>query len=208
MVERHPRWGFWKCFRAMRRLGYTWNHKCVYRIYCELRLNQKRRAKKRLPKRERQPLLEPQHPNQVWSADFMSDALHVGNRFRTFNVIDDFNRECLAVEIDTSLTGKRLIRVFERLRSERGLPGVLRVDNGPEFLSSDFVAWAESAGMFILLTWSSKNGQSFKPLFSADMFSRIQLGYDTPDMNDVVCCCKTFPDNQRYRSLLLPWCYR
>lgn len=134
----------------MRRLGYTWNHKCVYRIYCELRLNQKRRAKKRLPKRERQPLLEPQHPNQVWSADFMSDALHVGNRFRTFNVIDDFNRECLAVEIDTSLTGKRLIRVFERLRSERGLPGVLRVDNGPEFLSSDFVAWAESAGMFIL----------------------------------------------------------
>lgn len=150
MVERHPHWGFWKCFRAMRRLGYTWNHKRVYRIYCELRLNQKRRAKKRLPKRERQPLLEPRHPNQVWSADFMSDALHVGNRFRTFNVIDDFNRECLAVEIDTSLTGKRLIRVFERLRSERGLPGVLRVDNGPEFLSSDFVAWAESAGMFIL----------------------------------------------------------
>ncbi len=82
---------------------------------CELRLNQKRRAKKQLPKREKQPLLVPQHPNQVWSADFMSDALHAGNRFRTFNVIDDFNRECLAVEIDTSLTGRRLIRVFERL---------------------------------------------------------------------------------------------
>jgi len=79
----------------------------------------------------------------------MSDALHAGNRFRTFNVIDDFNRECLAVEIDTSLTGRRLIRVFEQLRNERGLPDVLRVDNGPEFLSGDFVAWAESAGMFI-----------------------------------------------------------
>lgn len=80
----------------------------------------------------------------------MSDALHAGNRFRTFNVIDDFNRECLAVEIDTSLTGRRLIRVFERLRNERGLPDVLRVDNGPELLSGDFVDWAESVGMFIL----------------------------------------------------------
>jgi transposase InsO family protein len=69
----------------------------------------------------------------------MSDALHAGNRFRTFNVIDDFNRECLAVEIDTSLTGRRLIRVFERLRNERGLPDVLRVDNGLPALSSGII---------------------------------------------------------------------
>ena len=67
----------------------------------------------------------------------------------SFNVIDDFNRECLAVEIDTSLTGTRLIRVFERLRSERCLPNVLRTDNGAEFLSGDFVAWAEANGMSI-----------------------------------------------------------
>ena len=149
VVERHARWGFWKCFRALRRMGYPWNHKRVYRIYCELHLNQKRRTKKRLPRRMPQPLLVPQHPNQIWSADFMSDSLYAGNRFRTFNVIDDFNRECLAIEIDTSITGKRLIRIFERLCNERGLPDVLRVDNGPEFLSGDFVAWAESAGMFI-----------------------------------------------------------
>ena len=73
----------------------------------------------------------------------MSDALYEGTRFRTFNVIDDFNRESLAVEIDTSLTGRRLIRIFEQLRLERGLPQRLRVDNGPEFLSAAFVAWAE-----------------------------------------------------------------
>ena len=79
----------------------------------------------------------------------MSDALYAGRRFRTFNVIDDFNRECLAVEIDTSITGTRLIRVFERLQTERGLPDVLRTDNGPEFLSGDFVAWAEANGMII-----------------------------------------------------------
>jgi len=79
----------------------------------------------------------------------MSDSLYTGNRFRVFNVMDDFNRQCLAVEIDTSLPGRRLVRVFERLRSERGLPDVLRVDNGPEFLGGEFVSWAESAGMFI-----------------------------------------------------------
>ncbi|OGU00833.1 MAG: transposase [Geobacteraceae bacterium GWC2_48_7] len=149
LVERHPGWGFWKCFKALRRLSQPWNHKRVYRVYCNLRLNQKRRTKKRLPKRIKQPLLVPQQPNQTWSADFVSDALYAGRRFRTFNVIDDFNRECLAVEIDTSLTGTRLIRVFERLRAERGLPNVLRTDNGPEFLSGDFVAWAEANGMFI-----------------------------------------------------------
>lgn len=149
LIERHPRWGFWKYYKALRRKGYSWNHKRVYRVYCALRLNQKRRAKRRLPQRFKQPLSVPQQPNQVWSADFMSDALYTGSRFRTFNVIDDFNRECLSVEIDTSITGKRLIRVFERLRSERGLPETLRVDNGPEFLSGDFVAWAEQAGMAI-----------------------------------------------------------
>lgn len=149
LVDQHLGWGFWKCFKTLRRQGQRWNHKRVYRVYCELRLNQKRRAKKRLPKRVKMPLFVPQQPNQVWSADFVSDALYAGKRFRTFNIIDDFNREALQIEIDTSITGKRLIRVFERIRSDRGLPCVLRVDNGPEFLCGDFVDWAEKAGMMI-----------------------------------------------------------
>jgi putative transposase len=91
----------------------------------------------------------PEFPNQVWSADFMSDSLYYGRRFRTFNVIDDHNREALVVEIDTSLTAERLIRVFEQLRDWRGLPDVLRVDNGPEFLADAFVAWAADNGMGI-----------------------------------------------------------
>lgn len=149
MIDKHPRWGFWKTFKALRRNGHGFNHKRVYRVYCNLKLNQKRRAKKRLPERFKQPLLVPPSPNQTWSADFMSDMLYTGKRFRTFNVIDDFNREVIHIEIDTSITAKRLIRVFERLRSERGLPAVLRVDNGPEFLSGDFAAWAEAAGITI-----------------------------------------------------------
>lgn len=149
LIDRHPRWGFWKSFKTLRRQGHPWNHKRVYRVYCDLHLNVKRRAKRRLPMRVKHPLAVPELPNMVWSADFMSDALYAGKRFRTFNVIDDFNRELLAVEIDTSITGQRLIRVFERLRASRGLPRVLRVDNGPEFLSGDFVGWAEKAGMTI-----------------------------------------------------------
>ncbi|MBF0519979.1 MAG: IS3 family transposase [Nitrospirae bacterium] len=149
LICKHARWGFWKCYKALRRKQYPWNHKRVYRVYCQLRLNQKRRAKKRLPMCLRQPLMAPQKANHVWSADFVSDALYEGNRFRAFTLIDDFNREVIAIEIDTSLTAKRLIRVFERLRLSRVLPDVLRVDNGPEFLSSEFVTWAESAGIMI-----------------------------------------------------------
>ena len=90
----------------------------------------------------------------------MSDALYAGKRFRTFNVIDDFNRESLAIEIDTSITGKRLIRVFEKLKKERGLPNVLRTDNGPEFLSGDFVAWADAAGIMIQYIQPGKPNQN------------------------------------------------
>ena len=95
------------------------------------------------------PLLVPDRPNQVWSADFMSDALYNGVRFRTFNVIDDFNREVLRIEIDTSLPSRRLVRVFEQLREERGLPDVLRTDNGPEFLGQVFTDWCEANGIMI-----------------------------------------------------------
>lgn len=159
LIAKHPRWGFWKCFKVLRRT-HRWNHKRVYRIYCKLRLNQKRRAKKRLPKRIKQSLYVPQQPNQVWSADFVSDSLYAGKRFRTFNVIDDFNRELLHIEIDTSITGKRLIRVFERIRHERGLPAILRTDNGPEFLSGEFIAWAEAAGMVIQYIQPGKPNQN------------------------------------------------
>lgn len=148
-LEDHPRRGFWKCYRRLRTLGHRWNHKRVYRVYCAMGLNQPRRTRRRLPERDPQPLVVPQAANETWSADFMSDALYAGPRFRTFNVIDDFNREGLAIEIDTSLTGARLIRVFERLQAERGLPDLLRVDNGPEFQGSAFTDWARNNGMFI-----------------------------------------------------------
>lgn len=159
-VERQPRRGFWKYFTALRRQGRRWNHKRVYRVYCAMSLNQKRRAKRRVPKRERVPLTVPAMADRVWSADFMSDALYHGPRFRTFNVIDDFNREALAIEIDTSLRASRLLRVFARLGAERGYPAVLRVDNGPEFTSSEFMAWAEAHGIGIHYIQPGKPNQN------------------------------------------------
>lgn len=121
---------------------------------------EKRQAKKRLPKRVKQPLKVPHQPNQVWSADFMSDSLYAGRRLRTFNVIDVFNRELLHVEIATSITGKRPILVFERLHLKRDLLDVLRIDNGPEFLSDESISWAEEHGMTIRYIQPGKPNQN------------------------------------------------
>ena len=149
LAEAKPGLGFWKLFRRLRRQGYPWNHKRVYRVYCQLNLNRRRRTKKRIPQRDPLPLTVPERPNQCWSADFMNDGLYDGTRFRTFNVIDDFNREALAIEIDTSLPAARLVRVFEQLKAERGLPEVLRTDNGPEFLGKIFIEWCRAQGVSI-----------------------------------------------------------
>jgi putative transposase len=107
----------------------------VHRIYTALGLNQRRRTKKRLPKRTLQSLEAPSVPSAVWSIDFMQDTLYVGRRFRMFNVLDDGVREILAIEIDTSLSGKRIVRVLDRLKEWRGTPATIRCDNGPEMLS-------------------------------------------------------------------------
>lgn len=160
LVEAHPRWGFWKYVDRLRNQGAVWNPKRLYRVYCGLGLNQPRRTRRTLPERVREPLIVPQRPNQVWSADFMRDALYQGPVFRTFNVIDDYNREALAIEIDTSLRATRLIRVLERLKTERGLPDVLRVDNGPEFLSQELVDWCAGHGIFVHYIQPGKPNQN------------------------------------------------
>ncbi len=119
LVDAHPRWGVWKYIARLRAIGHPWNHKRIYRVYRQLGLNQPRRTKRRLPSRPSLPVFVPEAPSEVWSADFMSDALSHGTRFRTFNLIDDFNREVLAIEVDTSLRAERVIRVLDRLKTER-----------------------------------------------------------------------------------------
>jgi len=160
LVEERPSRGFWKCCQILRRHHPHVNHKRIYRVYSAMQLNLRRPVRRRLPKRERVALYVPREPDTVWSADFMSDALACGRRFRTFNVTDDFNREALHIEIDTSLTSLRLIRVFEQLQRERTLPQVLRTDNGPEFLGEEFVQWAKAQGMAIQYIQPGKPNQN------------------------------------------------
>lgn len=142
-VERYPRYGFKKLFHVLRRAGHRWNHKRLHRVYCALKLNMRRKGKRRLPSRNPEPLAVPESLNQSWSVDFMSDALYCGRRFRTFNVVDDFNREALAIEIDLNLPAARVIRTLDRLAAWRGYPKQIRMDNGPEFISIALAEWAE-----------------------------------------------------------------
>ena len=146
-TERYPAYGFSKLFKVLRRWGHGWNHKRVHRLYCALNLNKRRRGKKRLPRRNPEPLSVPATVNRCWSMDFMSDSLFCGRRFRTFNVVDDFNREVLAIEVDLTLPAPRVIRVLERIIAWRGYPAKLRMDNGPEFISIALADWAEQHGI-------------------------------------------------------------
>ena len=160
LAERKPRWGFSKMFHWLRHQGHPWNHKRVRRVYRDVGLNIRIKPKKRLPSREPQPLVQPERANESWSVDFMSDALVTGRTFRTFNIIDDFNREALWIEVDTSLPAERVIRVFDTLATWRGYPRQIRSDNGPEFLSGKLERWAEKHGVELAYIQPGKPAQN------------------------------------------------
>ena len=147
VVERNGRWGFWKCFDRLRLDGRPWNHKRVWRVYCELGLNIPRRTKRRIPKREPVPLAAGSYVNQGWALDFMHDVLYDGRRFRTLNVIDEANREALTIQVAQSLPASMLIRTMDRLVDWYGPPLSIRMDNGPEMTSHDFIEWAQRKGI-------------------------------------------------------------
>jgi len=160
LVENHPAIGFWQCYYRIRRMGYTWNHKRIYRVYTDLKLNIRRRYRRRIPTRIKQALYQPDTINEVWSVDFMSDALWDGRKFRLLNIVDDYNREVLHIEADTSLPAVRLIRSLEYLKEFRGLPRMIRVDNGPEFISSKLDMWCKDHQITLLFIQPGKPMQN------------------------------------------------
>ena len=146
LAETRRRFGYRRLQVLLLREGWRVNHKRIYRLYVEEKLGLRR---KRGRKRSgvRQPLLEPTGVNQVWSVDFMTDALSSGRRFRTLNIVDDYTREAVAIEVDTSLSGLRVARLLEELNKQRGLPAQIRSDNGPEFTSRALDQWAYEHGI-------------------------------------------------------------
>jgi putative transposase len=149
-VEKHPTHGLPKTFAYLRKAGNPWNVKRVHRVYKALRLNIRRKGKRRLPERIKLPIEKVQQLNRSWSIDFMQDRLLNGRKFRTFNVIDDFNREALAIEIDTSLTANRVVQILEQIIEMRGKPQRIRMDNGPEFISNRFELWCKESQIELL----------------------------------------------------------
>lgn len=138
-ADQMPTRGFGEYRKLIRKEGIGWNHKRIKRVYNLMKLNLRRKHKRRLPNRVKTPLVVPEGMNHTWSMDFMHDALENGRKIKVLNLIDDFNREVLAIEIDSSLCGARVKRVLERVMEWRGKPKFIRADNGPEFLSHELV---------------------------------------------------------------------
>lgn len=160
VIAQEGRWGFWKCRNRLRALGHPWNHKRVYRVYCALKLNHVRRTKKRVLTRVRIPLEAVPQLNDTWAMDFMGDTLYSARRYRIFNVLDEGNREALAIEIDVSLPSERVVAVLDQLIAIHGAPRRLRCDNGPEFVAEVLRAWCERHGIQLLFIQPGKPNQN------------------------------------------------
>jgi putative transposase len=141
------RYGYRRLHVLIRREGHVVNWKRLYRLYRDAGLAVRRRKRKRIGPVERRPLPKPTMPNVSWSMDFVSDGLANGRRLRCLTIVDDCTRECLAIEVDTSLPGTRVAATLDRLAELRGLPQSITVDHGPEFEGQVLDAWAYAQGV-------------------------------------------------------------
>ncbi len=158
-VER-PRFGYRRLHALLQREGVTVNHKRIERLYRQEGLSVRRRKHKRVARDGRGRAAAPGRPNQQWGVDFLSDALARGRRIRLFTVVDVFTREVLAIEIDTSLPGTRVVQVLERVVAERGTPVELVLDNGPELAGKALDQWAYERGVCLRFIKPGKPSQN------------------------------------------------
>lgn len=192
----NPRHGFDLLYGSFRLQKQPWGKTVLWRVYCQLKLNLPRRGKKRLPERIKQPLVAGAIPNDTWSCDFMADALWSGRRFRTFNVLDEFNREALRIEVDTSLPAVRVVRALNELIELRGKPQRIRLDNGPELVSQALAQWAKDNEVELMFT------QPGKPTQNA-YIERFNRSYRTEVLD-----CYVFESLAEVRKLTEDWLYR
>jgi putative transposase len=143
LAEQKPSEGQDKFYDRIRSEGLIWNYKRVRRVYLLLGLKHRRRVKRRVPTRLKQSLTQPETINNSWSMDFMSDALQTKRKFRTLNIIDDFNRKAISIEAEFSFPAQSVVEALKRAIHENGKPTKIRVDNGPEFISSILFNWCK-----------------------------------------------------------------
>jgi len=161
LTTAHRRWGFKLCFLYLRNIkGFKWNHNRVYRIYRELELNLRIKPRRRIKRDKPEALSVPMAINQIWSMDFMSDTLTDGRSIRTFNVVDDYNREGLNIDVDLSMPAQRVIQSLERLIEWRGKPKAIRCDNGPEYISQALRDWAQAMDIELMYIQPGKPTQN------------------------------------------------
>ena len=160
MALEHKRWGFNKMMQKAKLDNKPWNHKRVHRIYCDLKLNIRIKPRKRLDAVEAKSLVQPLFKNDCWSIDFMTDVLVNGQKFRTLNVLDDYNRKALMIAPSYSLPSVRVTALIDQLAETTGYPRMIRVDNGPEFISHGFISWAKSKGIKLLHIQPGKPAQN------------------------------------------------
>ncbi|MCW3073597.1 MAG: transposase [Rhizobium sp.] len=149
LAEKLPTRGFDKYYGIIRNEGLRWGRSRVLRVYRELKLTRRRRHKRRLPARIKEPLEKQLEVNYSYSMDFMSDALVGGRKLRVLKVVDDCTRESLAVWCDFSIPGEKVVAVLEQIIRERGKPQQIRVDNGPEFRGKVLSSWCQAEGITI-----------------------------------------------------------
>lgn len=170
LAEERPRWGYRVLHELLRREGFKVNHKRVYRLYRLEGLAVRRRRRKWVSRERRETTAPATRANEVWAMDFMSDQLADGRRFRTFNLVDVFTRECLAIEVDGSLPGQRVTRVLETVAATRSYPERIIMDNGPEFTGRALDAWAAQHGVKLAFIQPGKPSQNaFAESFNAQV---------------------------------------
>ena len=160
LAHRHRRYGAGMIYLKLRQEGRTANHKRVDRLYAEARLQVRRRRRKKVPLGDRHPLVRPQAPNEVWSADFVFDRTADGRVLKCLTIVDDATTEAIAVVPARSLGGLPVTRALDTLALTRGLPQVLRTDNGLEFCGRAMLTWAHARGVTLRLIEPGKPTQN------------------------------------------------
>lgn len=160
LAHRHRRYGAGMIYLKLRQRGLMVNHKRVERLYAEAKLQIRRRKRKKVPVTERQPLIRPETANEVWSMDFVFDRSADGRVIKSLTIVDDATHESVAIWPDHAISGLGVTRVLDRLAQTRGLPRIIRTDNGREFCGRAMLTWAHQHGVTLRLIEPGKPNQN------------------------------------------------